>query len=305
MDVLLTGDPLHTVAVTRAYTASTGASLSLDTLWLAFQALTGWPVVLGAVAGAVLAWRHSRRSAAVLLLAGMATLLGTIAPALLGDSAVLRRFLVMQAAIASLFFAIACAGWTATRPRSRVWRTAGLALASLTLVVFAGTRADLWSTHHQRQVGRVELLEQLHRWATAPAARAYLTAPRCWPLRTPGYGYRPYLRYWLDVPPRAVAFRFEDSSPDRGAVLFPTRIDSYQRLMLGDVGRLIRKRVLRDSRFGVRFEQVAHSSRWQLYVSRDCQRTVQPSTEAQRPDSPDGGTSRGRRNARQRHRTAP
>jgi hypothetical protein len=287
MDILLTGDPLHAVAVTRAYTESTQASLTPDTLWVALRALAGWPVIIGAVAGAVIAWRRSRPAAAALLVASLVTLVVTVAPALLGDSAVLRRFMVVQAAVASLFFAIACLGWmgsgSGSGARSRVWRIAGLALAALTLIVLAGSRADLWNTHHRRQAGRVQLLEQLQSWATAPAARAYLTAPGCWPVRTPGYGYRPYLRYWLDVPPRAVAFRFEDASPEHGTVLLPTTIDGYQRLMLGNVGRLTRERVLGDSRFDAHFRRVARSTRWELYASRLCRRSVQPRVIAATP----------------------
>lgn len=276
MDILLTGDPLHAVAVTRAYTQSTHASLSPDTLWVALRALAGWPVVVFAVAGAVLAWRRSRPAAAALIVAGLATTLATVAPALLGDSAVLRRFMVVPAAVATLFFALACMGWMAPGSWSRVWCVAGIALTALSLIVLAGPRIELWETHHRRQAGRVQLLEQLRGWATAPTARAYLTQPDCWPVRIPGDGYRPYLRFWLDVPPEAVSFRFNDADAGGGLILLPTSIDGYQRLMLTDVGRLTRRHVLRDSRFAAQFRRVASSARWDLYAGPRCRRSVQP-----------------------------
>jgi len=275
MDTMLTGDPLHSVEVTRVYTQKAQASVSLDTLWVALRDLTGWPVVAGAVVGAVVAWRRGRPAAAPPLLAGTAVLLATVAPAVLGESPVLRRYLVVPATVVSLFFAIACLGWTASRFRSPVWRPVGIGLMSVALIVLAGERVELWDGHRQRQEGRVELLEHLRRWATAPTPRAYLAEPICWPVSTPGYGYRPYLRFWLDVPPRAVAFRFVDATPDRGVVLLPTAVDGYQRLMLTDIGRLTRRRVLRDSEFVARFRRVARSPRWELYASADCRRRVQ------------------------------
>jgi hypothetical protein len=293
MDTMLTGDPLHSVEVTRVYTEKAQASVSWDTLWEALRAVAGWPVMAGAVVGAVVAWRRDSRAAAVPLLVGTATLLATVAPALLGESPVLRRYLVVPAAVATLFFAIACLGWTAVRSRSPLWRPAGIGLMSVALVVLAVDRAELWDSHRQRQEGRVELLEHLHRWATAPRPHAYLAEPRCWPVRTPGYGYRPYLRLWVDVPPRAIAFHFDDATPERGLVLLPTARADYQRLMLTDVGRLTRQRVLRASRFAASFRRVAHSDHWELYASGVCRRRVERRLTRHGATTRAAGSSRG------------
>jgi hypothetical protein len=271
MDAVLTGDPWHSVAVTRLHDERLQA-LSPEGLWTSICAMAGWPALAGAVAGGLLAWRRNRAVASLLLVAGTAALLATVLPAALAGSAVLRRFLVAPASVISLFFAIGCLGWVAER--SRPWRAGWIAVAVVVLGVLVALRAPLWESHHRRQAGRVMLLEQLRSWTAAPTQRAYLTQPACWPVRTPGYGYRPYLRYWLDVPPRAVAFRFHDSAPDGGSVLMPTAIDGYQRLMLADAGRLTRDRVLRDSAFTSRFRRVAHSSRWELYASAGCRRSV-------------------------------
>jgi hypothetical protein len=285
MDVLLTGDPMHAVATTRSYTERTHSSLTPDTLWVAFEAMTGWPVVGGAVVGAVLAWRRNRPAAAALLFAGAATLLATIAPALLGDSAVLRRFLVLPAAIAALLFALACLGWTSTASRSPAVRVAAVAVTSLVLVVLASTRVGQWDAHREQQARAVELIEHLQGWATAPTPRAYLTEPACWPVRIPGYGYRPYLRFWLDVPPKAVAFQFADMTPVHGVVLLPTAADGYQHLLLAEDGRITRTRVLGGGRFMARYRRVAHSPGWDLYATRACRRSVQQRVAAGQPAS--------------------
>jgi hypothetical protein len=275
MDAALTGDPLHSVEVTRVYTEKAHASVSAEKLWLAARALLGWPVVAGALAGALPAWRHARSAAAPALAAGTVVLLATVGPAVLGESPVLRRYLVLPASVAALLFAVACLGWwSRRRSGSLLWPLAGTALLCIAAIAVAGDRVDRWQAHRTTQDKRVELLEHLRRWVTAPTPRSYLAQPACHPLLTPGYGYRPYLRFWLDVPPRAVAFHFADILPARGAVLLPTAADAYQRVMLADVGRLTRSRVLRSQQFHARFRQVARSSRWELYAAPACRRAA-------------------------------
>jgi hypothetical protein len=274
MDVALTGDPLHSVDVTRTYTEKAQAAVSAHDLWVAMRALTGWPVLVGALAGALLAaWRRDRR-AAVPMVAGAAVFLATVGPAVAGESPVLRRYLLVPAAVVSLYFAIACLGWTGSRATRAPVRVAGVGLLAVAVALMAGGRADRWREHRRAQATRVDLLEHLRHWATSPGPRSYLTEAACRPILTPGYGYRPYLRLWLDVPPRAVAFHFGDASPSRGLVVLPTAADDYQSVMLADVGRATRRRVLAGSRFRARFRRVARSSHWEMYAEPACRRAV-------------------------------
>ncbi|HEV2777427.1 MAG TPA: hypothetical protein VGV90_17690, partial [Solirubrobacteraceae bacterium] len=274
MDALLTGDPLHSVEVTRVYTEKASATASPQEVWKALTSVTGWPLVLGALAGAVLAWRDDRRAALVPLVAGAVALFATAGPSLLGESPVLRRYLVLPAAMVAVLFALAALGWTGARRGKAAWGAGGLALAVVAIVVLANDRARSWDSHRDDQAQRVVLVDHLQAWATAPAQRAYLTAPACHPIRVPGYGYRPYLRYWLNVPARAVAFSFRDATPERGTVLLPTPADDYQRRTLVTIGRSTRANVLAEPAFAARFRRVARSSRWELYAAPRCRRAA-------------------------------
>ncbi|MBW3609208.1 MAG: hypothetical protein KY463_12790, partial [Actinobacteria bacterium] len=274
MDALLTGDPLHSVEVTRVYTEKAAATASLHEVWWAITSVSGWPLVLGALVGAALAWRDGRRTVAVPFAAGAVALLATVAPSLLGESPVLRRYLVLPAAMIAALFAIAALGWTGARSGKTAWGVGGLALAVLATVVLANDRARLWDSHRRDQEQRVALIDHLQPWATAPAQRAYLTAPACHPIRVPGYGYRPYLRYWLNIPARAVAFNFGDATPERGIVLLPTSADNYQRRMLASVGRTTRASLLARPGFTERFRRVARTPRWELYAAPRCRRAA-------------------------------
>ncbi|HWC25179.1 MAG TPA: hypothetical protein VG474_01225, partial [Solirubrobacteraceae bacterium] len=274
MDGLLTGNPLHSVEVTRVYTEKAAATASLDEAWIAITSVSGWPLVLGALAGAALAWHDGRRGVAVPLLAGAVALLATVAPSLLGESPVLRRYLVLPGAMIAVLFALCALGWTGARRATAAWTAGGLTLAALAILVLANDRVRAWDNHRRDQEERVALIDHLQHWATAPAQRAYLASPACHPIRVPGYGYRPSLRYWLNVPARAVAFHFRHATPERGTVLLPTPVDRYQRRMLATVGRTTRSNVLAEHEFAERFRVVARTSRWELYAGPGCRRAA-------------------------------
>jgi hypothetical protein len=210
----------------------------------------------------------------VLLATAALTFAATAGPSLRGDSPVLRRYLLVPAAIAAVFFAVACLGWIAERTTTarRVWAAAGLALLLLALIVAIPADRQNWTGDRRAQAGRVLLLRDLHAWATAPATARWLRNPPCWPIRTPGYAYRPYLRYWLDVPAKAVAFSFQRVDPLRGLVLLPTARDGYQRIMLGTTGEHTRADVLADPAFRSNFNRVGGNSRWDLYAPSSCSR---------------------------------
>jgi hypothetical protein len=273
-DFLLTGDPLHSAEVARVYTEKADATTSPHDVWVAVRSLTGWPILVGALAGIALAWRRGTRELRLLLVVGAGAFAATVAPSFLGESPVLRRYLVVPGAVLSLLFAVACLGWTGSRSSAPAWRAAGTGLLLLAVVVLAGARADHWDGHRHAQERRVTFLEHLRRWATDTPQRAYLTAPGCRPIRVPGYAYRPFLRYWLDVPPRAVSFYVPDATPLDGIVLLPTPADHYQSLMLIHVGRQMRDNFLGDPRFSKRFHRVAATARWELYAGKACRRAV-------------------------------
>lgn len=274
MDTLLTGDPLYSFEVTRAYTEQAAAQASPGEVWSAITAVSGWPLVLGALVGAALAWRDGRRGVAVPLLTGAVALLATVAPSLLGESPVVQRYLVLPAAMIAALFALCALGWTGARRARAAWRAGGLALAALAIVLLAGDRARSWDSHRRAQEERVALARHLHEWVAAPAQNAYLTSPACRPIGIPGGRYRPYLRYWLQLAPRHTAVHFGDPPLIAGVVLLPTPVDGYQRAMLGSRGRNTRASVLARPRFATRFRLAASTSRWELYAAPACRRAA-------------------------------
>ncbi|HWC26862.1 MAG TPA: hypothetical protein VG474_09775, partial [Solirubrobacteraceae bacterium] len=269
-DALLTGDPLYSVDATRGYTEKAAAAASLADVGSAIGSVSGWPLVLGALAGAALAWRDGRRGVAVPLAAGAVALLATVAPSLLGESPVLRRYLVLPGAMLAALFALCALGWTGARGAAVAWRAGGLALAALAIVGLAGDRVRVWDSQRRAQEERAALIDHLGDWVTAPAQHAYLASPGCRPIGVPAGVYRPYLRYWLDVPARATAVHFRGPAPKAGTVLMPTAADRYQRRTLGIAGRTTRADVLARPQFAARFRLVARSPRWELYAGPAC-----------------------------------
>lgn len=274
MDTLLTGDPLYSFEVTSAYTEQAAAQASPGEVWSAITAVSGWPLVLGALVGAALAWRDGRRGVAVPLLAGAVALLATAAPSLLGESPVVQRYLVLPAAMIAVLFALCVLGWPGARRARVAWRAGGLALAVLAIVVLVGDRARLWDSHRRAQKERAVLTRHLHDWVAAPAQGAFLTSPACRPVGIPGGRYRPYLRYWLHMAPTGTAVGFRDPAPKAGSVLLPTPADAYQRGVLGSRGRATRARVLAQPQFAARFRLVARTPRWELYAAPRCRRAA-------------------------------
>jgi hypothetical protein len=146
-DTLLTGDPLHSLHQTTELAGelerTQGFSGVLGSMWTFAVRVDKLPVVLGVLAGAVLAlWLAPRRAAmplAVLLL-----LLGVfLAEGALGVS-VINRYLLGAATVALVFAAVALGGWSMLERGSRLRFTWMLGAAVL---VAYGT-ANVLSTFH-------------------------------------------------------------------------------------------------------------------------------------------------------------
>lgn len=272
MDAILTGDPLHSVRHTEGYTARAGRILDAGTIWQALDALLNRPVLLGAAAGAgLLLWRLGRR-ALVPLSAGILTFVLTVGPAVVGQTPVLRRYLIVPAAVLAVLFAVACLGWTRLDrgPVKAAWALGGVALLLATLLAIVPDRRYDWRADRAQQAERVEALQELRAWAASRSLQVVARDPACRPLRTPGYSFRPYLRLWLDVPATDVAFDLDDAAPREPAVLLPTADDDYQRAMLSTLGRDTRAAVFADARQRRRLRLIGASPEWDLYASARC-----------------------------------
>jgi hypothetical protein len=280
MDVGLTGDPLHSIRHTETYTQRAHRLLTVDSLWTALAAVSSAVILLGAITGALLAWRSDRRRTALLLVLGLGMFALTVGPAVTGSTPVLRRYLLVPGSVATVFFAFACVGWVRRardeaggRGRTTVaWGVAGVALLAVAVVLGADNRVHTWNAQRRAQEARVSALEDLRGWVGSGTARAYLRDPACHPIRTPGYSFRPYLRLWTDVPPRSVSFDLADFTPNGRLLLLPTAAAGYERTMLGGLGRASREAITAAPGFSRGYRLVARDRRWDLYADFACRR---------------------------------
>ncbi|MGH2854996.1 MAG: hypothetical protein ACRDLF_12495, partial [Solirubrobacteraceae bacterium] len=200
-DALVTGDPLyslHSTAVLAAELERTqGFTSVLGATWRYMVRIDKLPVVLGGLAGIVLAvWLTPRR--ARVPLAVLALLLGVYVAEGAAGASVIDRYMMGSAALTLPFCALAIGGWSLLRKGSalrRVWMAGGAALllygavAAVTVTSLSNARTTL-AYHDDFHEG---LAAALH----APAVRAELA--RCPLLSLPDNKLIPDARWILDT----------------------------------------------------------------------------------------------------------
>ena len=287
-DLIVSGDPLHSSSDAAAYADDSGRGLTLATLadetWSALDAFSGVALLAGALVGLAFAIAMRARVRFAIVVATVATLIAALGPATLMSAVLFRRFLAPSAALLALLWALAIAGFVRLRsPRERIgWGLAALAVALATLAL-APDRIDHLLRDTDAQAVKVGQIDRLEAFVGADPARRVLATPACRPIYVPGYGFRPYLRLWLDVPARDVAFTFLDPAPARGSILLPTPAGDYQRLNLDGLGRTVRARVLATPAFRRTYRRVAADPAWDLYAGPACR------ASAARPQEPARG----------------
>jgi hypothetical protein len=199
LDTLVTGDPLyslHSTAVLAAELERTqGFSSVLADTWRYMVRIDKLPVVLGSLAGIVLAiWLTPRR--ARVPLAVLVLLLGVYVAEGAAGASVIDRYMMGAAALALPFCALAIGGWSLLRAGSllrRVWMAGGAALvlygavAAVSVTSLTSARTTL-AYHEEFHEG---LAAALH----APAVRAELA--RCPLLSLPDNKLIPDARWIL------------------------------------------------------------------------------------------------------------
>jgi hypothetical protein len=216
-DVLLTGDPLHSLTGTRDNAALLGRVTGLQhvpaTLPRRLGEIVREPVLLAAAGGGLLAlaWHRDRR---VRLGAG-AGLVAVAAFCVLAAAGlpIITRYLLPVATVLAIFAGAGAFGWLDLMPgASRSWWTGFGALALVVLVVFIpdqvrriGQLGDALSTQAAIQ----------HR--LADAVRGGLL---CDPLAVPNRRPIPLLALWLDRDPGAIADA-QAAVPVRGTYIVP------------------------------------------------------------------------------------
>jgi hypothetical protein len=155
LDAIVTGDPLyslHSTAVLAAELERTqGFTAVLAATWRYLVRIDKLPIVLGGIAGALLALYLTPRRARVPL-AALALLLGVYVLEGAAGASVIDRYMMGAAALLLPFCALAIGGWSLLRPGTalrRAWMAGGAALvvygavAAVSVTSLSGARTTL------------------------------------------------------------------------------------------------------------------------------------------------------------------
>ena len=209
VDLAVTGDPAYSLHSTAGLAEQLGRTQGLSNIpaaaWEFMVRLDKLPLVLGGIAGAILALLLTPKRARVplvLLLSGLLTFL------LLGaaGTSVIDRYLLMPAVLVMLMCAVAIGGWSMLEPGStirRVWM-AGAALLVLVAVAQAVATVSVQGIETELAF-RDDSHRALAQVLKDPRVREDLR--KCGPLSLPNHKLVPDARWLLDAGPNAIVAR--------------------------------------------------------------------------------------------------
>ncbi len=212
MDVVVTGDPLSSLAGAREAASDRGLPQGVGAALTAVpdfsQQLLGMPILLGAAVGAVFAAWTARERMALPAALGVLAAVPFLAYGLAG-SAFFPRYLLPTAAVLTLLCAMGVAGCTVLprgRPGRVPWMVAGGAVATL-LVASIPARVDDLANVRAGVSDRAALEEDLERLVEDAGGPRALGG--CLHANVPEFRLVPLLQLWLEIP----AGRFSSRPP--------------------------------------------------------------------------------------------
>ncbi len=217
-DLVLTGDPLHSLTDTQdnaqALDRVTGLRHVPQAVPRRLGEILREPVLLGAAGGGLLALAWLRTRAALGAAVGVLAI-GAFCVLAAAGLPILGRYLLLPATILAIFAAAGVLGWLALPPgdpRRRPWQAFGVVVV-LALVAFAPGQVDRITslrralrTQERIQGDLARIVRQL--------------PPGCTPLTVPNRRPIPLLALWLDRRPQRLASA-QEAPPVRGVLLQP------------------------------------------------------------------------------------
>jgi len=259
-DLLLTGEPLHSLTGTRDNAELLGRVTGLEHVPTAVPRRLGEilrePVLLAAAGGGLLAlvWRRDRRvrlaaAAGVLSLAAFCGLAAAGLP-------IITRYLLLTATLLAIFAGAGAFGWLELLPgRERTWWARFGAVALVALALFIPSQVEridrLGNALARQEAIQGSLGELVH----------YGQASR--PIAVPNRRPIPLLALWLDLDPDALLDAQEDGVAPRGSYLVPASAAVARDYILD--------RRDRDKRIPPpppRYTLRQHNAAWRLYERR-------------------------------------
>lgn len=216
-DLLITGDPLHSLTGTRENAATLGRVTGLDDVALTMPRRIGEilrePVLLAAAGGGLLAlaWHRDRRTR----LAVTAGLLAVAAFTVLAAAGlpIITRYVLLPAALLAIFAGAGAFGWRDLPPGpQRTWWARFAALAIVVLALFVPSQAA--------RIDRLGDALQRQEAIQADLGDLIRDGVPCEPLAVPNRRPIPLLSLWRELDPAAIEDA-QSRAPARGTYLVP------------------------------------------------------------------------------------
>jgi len=265
-DLLVTGDPLHSLHGTAALAEDADRRRDVEDVpyWTAryFVFVLHAAVALGVPLGLAFAWRYARR-AAMLPAAVVAVMVAVFAVGPLFGLPLIRRYLDTPAVLLTLFFGLAVAGWTmlpAGRSR-RAWQAVAALTVALSLAFLPSLAGELHKVNRRTTLDGA-MYRDLQRLASKPKVRAAFA--RCAPLTAGDHRPIPFIRYWLRGAPGSVGTVAGGQSPMGRMLLLPRRNWTTRRIYNLQDGTLPQVPVPAG------YERIYRNRSWRVFAAPGC-----------------------------------
>jgi hypothetical protein len=216
-DLIVTGDPLHSLSGTRDTAHELRRVTGLDevpgTVPRRIGEILREPVLVGAAGGGLLALAFLRRRVALGAIAGVVALAAFCVLAAAGLP-ILGRYLLAPSTILAIFCGAGAFGW-AELPRGHPWRRRWAWFGVLTLALLVA--------FIPAQVNRIGDLRDALRIQDGIQDDLHALAPDfpCTPITVPNHRPVPLLALWLDLDPKRIAVA-QEQRPRTGTYVIPS-----------------------------------------------------------------------------------